>query len=146
MIYALLKALHIVAVTGWIGGLLLQACLLRTLARLPLPLLPDQRSVIGAAVRWEGRLAAPAMLLAWACGLALAGQGLWWMAPWLNVKLALVFALSALHGVQSGSLRRMVDSPVRRPPGWLRHGGAALLCAVAAIVFLVVLKPGSAGG
>lgn len=144
MIYLLLKALHIIAVTTWIGGLLMQAFLLRTVARQPLPLLPDERSVIGAAVRWDRRLAVPAMLLAWTCGLALASQGHWWMAPWLMLKLALVLALSALHGVQAGSLRRMVGDPVRRPPPWLRHSPVLVLCGVTAIVLLVVLKPGQA--
>ncbi|HEX8614522.1 MAG TPA: CopD family protein [Telluria sp.] len=142
MMYLLLKALHIVAVITWIGGVLMQAFLLRTVARQPLPLLPDERSVIGAAVRWDRRLIVPSMLLAWACGLALAIHGHWWMAPWLSLKLALVVALSAVHGIQAGSLRRMVDSPVRRPAAWLRYGAAVVLCGVTAIVFLVVLKPG----
>lgn len=143
MIYLLLKALHIVAVMTWIGGVLLQAFLLRTVTRRPLPLLPDERSVIGAAVRWDPRLVAPAMLLAWACGLALAGQGQWWMTPWLTMKLALVIAVSALHGIQAGSLRRMIAEPLRRPPAWLGHAAAMVLCGVSAMVFLVVLKPGS---
>lgn len=142
MIYLLLKTLHIVAVMTWVGGVLMQAFLLHTVARQPLPLLPDERSVIGAAVRWDRRLVAPAMLLAWACGLALASQGHWWMMSWLNMKLALVLALSAVHGIASGSLRRMLGNPVRRPAAWLRHASAVVLCGVSAIVFMVVLKPG----
>ncbi|MDQ1831910.1 CopD family protein [Massilia scottii] len=142
MMYLLLKTLHIVAVMTWIGGLLMQAFLLRTVARQPLPLLPDERSVIGAAVRWDRLLIAPAMLLAWACGLALATLGHWWMTPWLSLKMVLVPALSAVHGIQGGSLRRMVDSPARRAPACLRYATAAVLCGVTAIVFLVVLKPG----
>ncbi|NHZ89216.1 hypothetical protein F2P45_09325 [Massilia sp. CCM 8733] len=142
MIYLLLKALYIVAVMTWIGGVLMQAFLLRTVVRQRLPLLPDERSVIGAAVRWDRRLIAPAMLLAWACGLGLASQGHWSMMPWLNLKLALVLALSAVHDIQSGSLRRMLDNPARPPAAWLRHASAVVLCGVSAIVFLVVLKPG----
>ncbi|RSZ57324.1 hypothetical protein HF313_11250 [Massilia atriviolacea] len=141
MIYLILKALHIVAVMTWTGGMLLQACLLRTMAHRPLPLMPDERGVIGAAVRWDRMLIAPAMLLAWACGLALAIRGHWWMTPWLNAKLVLVLALSAVHGMQGGSLRRMLDGPARHPAAWLRHGAAVVLCGVTAIVFLVVLKP-----
>ena len=141
MMYLLLKALHIVALMTWIGGMLAQALLLRTMARLPLPHMPDERGVLGAAVRCDRRLVAPAMLLAWACGLALASYRHWWMAPWLGAKLALVVALSALHGLQSGSLRRMAGDPARRPPALLRHAGAAILAGVAAIVLLVVVKP-----
>jgi uncharacterized membrane protein len=107
-----------------------------------LPLLPNERSVTGAAVRWDRRVTVPAMLIAWTCGLALASQGHWWTATWLSVKLALVIGLSAVHGVQAGSLRRMRDNPVRRPAAWLRYATAIVVGGVAAIVFLVVAKPG----
>lgn len=142
MIYLLLKTPHIVAVMTWIGGVLTQAFLLRTVTCQPLPLLPDERGVIGAAVRWDRRVTVPAMLIAWTCGLALAMQGHWWMTPWLSLKLMLVVALSALHGMQAGSLRRMLDNPVRRPGAWLRHAAVVAPCGVTAIVFLVVVKPG----
>lgn len=142
MIYLLLKTLHIVAVMTWIGGIVLQAFLLRTVARQPLPLLPDERSVIGAAVRWDRRVTVPAMLIAWTCGLALVVQGHWWAATWLSLKLALVIALSGVHGMQAGSLRRLVDNPVRLPPAWLRYAATMVVCGVTAIVFLVVAKPG----
>jgi uncharacterized membrane protein len=141
MMYSLLKALHITALMTWVGGMLMQAFLLRTLARLPLPHMPDERSVLGAAVRWEQRFITPAMLLAWTCGLALASKGHWWMAPWLGVKLALVVGLSVLHGLQSGSLRRMAEQPARRPSALVRHAGPLVLGGAAAIVLLVVLKP-----
>ena len=141
MMYLLLKALHIIALMVWIGGLLMQAFLLRAMARLPLPHMPDERNVISAAARWERRLTTPAMLLAWACGLALASYGHWWTMPWLSLKLVLVVALSALHGFQSGSLRRMAGGGSRHPPALLRHAHVFVLTGVAAIVLLVVLKP-----
>lgn len=141
MIYLLLKALHIVALMTWTAGMLTQAFLLRTLARLPLPHMPDERSVIAAAVRWDRLLIAPAMLLAWACGLALASKGHWWMTPWLSAKLVLVAGLSILHGFLGGSLRRMAGGAPWRPPALLRLAGALVLAGVAAIVLLVVLKP-----
>lgn len=136
MIYLLLKAGHIVALMAWIGGMLAQVLLLRTM-----PPGPPQRQVLGAAARWDRRLVAPAMLLAWACGLALASIGHWFPSPWLIVKLILVVALSALHGVVSGSLRRMAGgTPASSAPS--RHAGAVILAGVTVIVLLVVLKPG----
>lgn len=142
MMVLLIKALHIAAVMTWVGGMLLQAFLLRTVARQSLPFMPEERSMIGAAVRWDRKLIAPAMLLAWACGLALASRGGWWGAAWLIPKIILVIGLSALHGYQSGSLRRMVGETPRRPSMHLRHAIVALACCVAGIVLLVVVKPG----
>ena len=135
MIYLLLKASHIVALTIWIGGMLAQVLLLRTM-----PPGPGLRHVLDAAVRWDRRLVAPAMLLAWACGLALASIGHWFPSPWLSVKLALVVALSALHGAVSGSVRRMAGG-APASSALSRHAETGILAGVTAIVLLVVLKP-----
>lgn len=136
MMYLLLKVAHVAAMIVWIGGLLMQAFLLRTSA-----LHMAERSVIVSAQRWDRQLTVPAMLLAWSCGLALAGMGNWLAAPWLGVKLALVVILSALHGVQGGSLRRMADGQGRGPAPLLRHSLVILLGCMAGIVLLVVVKP-----
>lgn len=138
MIYMLLKALHIIALMAWIGGMLLQVFLSRALAA---GQRPGTRAVLGEAVRWDRWMTTPAMLLAWICGLALANGGQWLGAPWLSVKLVLVVVLSALHGMQSGSLRRMAVDPARHPSARSRRGGTVILGTVAAIVLLVVLKP-----
>lgn len=135
MMYLLLKASHIVALMTWIGGMLAQVLVLRTMAPGPC-----RHHVLDAAVRWDRRLVAPAMLLAWACGLALAGIGHWFSSPWLIAKLVLVVALSAVHGVVSGSVRRMaVGRPASRALS--RHAGVAILAGVTAVVLLVVIKP-----
>jgi putative membrane protein len=136
--YLLLKAVHIIALLAWIGGMLLQVFMSRALAA---GQRPGGGAVIDEAVRWDRWMTTPAMLLAWACGLALANGGQWLGAPWLSVKLVLVVVLSALHGMQSGSLRRMAADPARRPSARSRYGGAVILGTVAAIVLLVVLKP-----
>jgi uncharacterized membrane protein len=139
--YLLLKALHISALMTWIGGMLLQVFLLRTMARQSPRHLVDAPGLLAVAVRWDRRLTAPAMLVAWACGLALASKGGWLGAPWLSVKLALVVALSALHGFQAGWLRRLAGEQARSLPRLLAHSGVASAVVVAAIVLLVVIKP-----
>lgn len=141
MTYLLLKALHIIALVTWIAGMLLQVFMVRTLAARSGDQQPGAAMAIDAAVRWDRWLTTPAMLLAWACGLALANGGQWLGAPWLSAKLVLVVVLSALHGMQSGSLRRMAAEPAHRPAAASRHAGPLTLAAVAAIVVLVVLKP-----
>ncbi|RUQ60899.1 hypothetical protein EJ913_30325 [Azospirillum doebereinerae] len=60
-------------------------------------------------------------------------------SPWLSMKLAFVVALSGLHGMLSGTLRKLARAD--RPsavPGYAQH---ALIVAVVVIVLLVVVKP-----
>jgi len=65
----------------------------------------------------------------------------WFSSRWLMIKLVLVFGLSALHGVQSGVLRRMARSANRSPPAHLLYAAPAILVAIAAIAILAVVKP-----
>ena len=97
--------------------------------------------MIEMVMAWDRKVTTPAMLLAWALGMTMAVQAGWFSSRWLMVKLVLVFGLSALHGVQSGTLRRMARGANRSPPGFLRHSASAILMAIAAIAALAVVKP-----
>ncbi len=141
MIYLWLKALHVAAVMAWLGGQMMLSLLLVSLSEGTAPYLPQERRLMVALRRWDQRVTAPAMGLVWLLGIVMAMHGGWLAAPWLRIKLVLVFALSALHGVQSGTLRRLVKGDAPRPPRFLRWGGAAVLIAAAAIAGLVVVKP-----
>jgi uncharacterized membrane protein len=90
---------------------------------------------------WDRKVTTPAMLLVWALGMTMAVQAGWFSSRWLMIKLVLVFGLSALHGVQSGTLRRMARSANRSPPAHLRYAAPAILVAIAAIAVLAVVKP-----
>ncbi len=141
MDYLWLKALHIAVVMTWVGGMLVAAVTI-TAARSASANGAVERSGILSAVRsWDRAVTAPAMLLAWIVGLTLALKGDWFPAPWLLAKLALVFLLSALHGILSGSLRRLEHADTTSLPALLRHGPAATVITVAVIVVLVVTKP-----
>jgi uncharacterized membrane protein len=113
MTYLLLKAGHVAAVLVWIGGMLAAA-----LAPVP---------------RWDRLVTTPAMLLAFAFGLALATTGGWFPQAWLIGKLAVVLALAALHGVLSGRLRRGLAPP--------RYAAPLIVVAAAVIALLAVVKP-----
>ncbi len=60
----------------------------------------------------------PAMVLTWVLGLWLAWQGGLFSAGWLHAKLALVLALSGVHGYFSGAVRQFGRGPqYRERPG-----------------------------
>jgi putative membrane protein len=140
MIYLLFKTIHIGSVIVWVGGMLLLAFTTSVASRLPPPSQPDERSIVKAAVRWDRSVTAPAMALAWLCGLTIALQGKWFPTPWLLAKLVLVVLLAALHGYQSGSLRRLSAGGVPAAPALRYAPGATLVCMLS-IVALVVFKP-----
>ena len=89
-------------------------------------LAPEQRRAILAFRTWDYLLTTPAMLLVWAVGLALVLWAHWFHSGWLRAKLTLVLVLSALHGIQSGTLRRLAGGEGRSRP----QGGPILVIVV----------------
>ncbi len=81
------------------------------------------------------------MLPVWGLGTVMAVQAGWFSSRWLMLKLVIVFALSALHGVQSGTLRRVSNAPGWKVPAILRYAAPLIVGAVLAIAILVVTKP-----
>ena len=134
MAYLWLKAFHIAAVMVWIGGLLVSSIAVNAV--------PASSSATFAAIRrWERRVTSPAMLLVWILGLALAALADWFPSPWLIAKLVIVLALSALHGMLTGTLRRLADGVDHRPPAFLLFAAPLVVLAAAAVVLLAVVKP-----
>lgn len=142
MDYLWLKALHIVAVVTWIGGILVVGVTLAAVSGAR-----DQQEIATRSAflvhvrRWDQRVTSPAMLLVWIFGLALALTGNWFPQPWLLAKLALVLLLSVQHGVLSGRLRRLAHSQEPSSPASLPYAAAAVVIATFIIVVLVVTKP-----
>lgn len=141
MEYLWFKALHIAAVATWIGGMLAVALTVVALAGKAAEEAADRSTILNAMRQWDRRVTTPAMLLVWSLGLVLAIRGGWSTAPWLLMKLALVLMLSALHGMLSGTLRRLAHADGSPPSIVLRHGPEGILIALLAIVVLVVIKP-----
>jgi uncharacterized membrane protein len=140
--YLWLKALHVAAVLAWTGGLVLLC--VATVALRPatgVVLLPHEQRLYTGILGWERRVTRPTMLAVWALGLALAGVGGWWGAPWLHAKLAVVVGLSGLHGVLAGALRRRQEQPRHALPAWMAWAPALALAGMATVAVLVVLKP-----
>ncbi|CCE08821.1 conserved membrane hypothetical protein [Bradyrhizobium sp. STM 3843] len=141
MIYLWLKALHVAAVLCWTGGLLAAAVAIAARRALPEAVAPSHRAALAVISRWDRRVTSPAMLVVWGAGLALAMQGQWFGSLWLTLKLGIVLALSALHGVLSGTLRRLAWSEAPMVPSWLKHVPLLVVGSVTAIAVLVVVKP-----
>ena len=139
--YDLLVLLHVSADIVLIVGLLAAAFVLAALSfQNATSLTKDQRMVAG--MRGLHRSATtPALLLAWFCGVWLAVQGGWFHSGWLHVKLVLVLALSALHGLESAALRRAcAPAPVTPARAW-RAAPPLALGALVAVLWLALVKP-----
>jgi putative membrane protein len=139
--YLWLKALHVAAAMGWIGGMLVSSLFISMLVSSSRPPAARKPWMIGIVRSWEQKVTTPAMLLVWAFGMTMAVEAGWFSSRWLMIKLVFVFGLSALHGVQSGVLRRVAQAPNRPPPVSLRYSAPAILVAIAAIAVLAVVKP-----
>ena len=137
-LYPWLKALHVAAAITFVGGVLAASVVLGSLSGGEASL-PEQTRSVQSLRAWNQVVTTPAMLIVWGLGLALALQGGWFSSLWLQAKLALVLVLSAIHGVQSGMLRRLAGGSVLRSHG-LRFFGPLTIGLTVGIAILVITK------
>lgn len=140
MLYLWLKALHIIAVIAWMAALLY----------LPRLFVYHVEAPVGSAQSetfkvMERRLLraimTPALLATWGLGLLLVWQGGWWWSGWLHAKLALVLALSGLHGFLAVCVKRFAADRNTRTSRFYRVLNEGPTVLMILIVILVVLKP-----
>lgn len=129
--YLWLKAAHVACVLVFVGGLFSQS----------LAVAAGSRGDAEMVARWDGRVTVPAMLLVWLSGALLAVEGAWSTSHWLWVKLVVVVALTGLHGVQSGRLRRLRNGAGQQGDTRSFSSMGVVALAVALIAILVVAKP-----
>lgn len=127
--YPWLKALHVASALVFFGGVVSVGVFLHMLTVDS----PEIRTLAASVRRWDHVITTPAMLLVWALGLGIGSAGHWLNAPWLTVKLVFVVVLSAVHGMQSGKLRRICHGASIMP----LH--AALPIAVTSAVVIAIL-------
>jgi protoporphyrinogen IX oxidase len=138
--YEWIKAFHIIAVIAWMAGMLY------------LPRLFVYHSVAepgsGQSETFkvmERRLLKaiinPAMIATWVLGLWLAWDGNWYMSHWLAAKVALVLAMSAVHGFFVRWVNDFAHDRNRHPQKFYRIVNEVPTILMIFIVFLVVLKP-----
>ena len=134
------KALHIVAVISWMAGMFY----------LPRLFVYHVDAAPGSAQSetfklMERRLLRiivnPAMIVVWLSGLWMAYAGGFFQAPWLHAKLALVLAMSALHGYFAGLVKTFAADQNVRSARFYRVLNEIPPVLMAIIVVLVVVKP-----
>src|SRR5258705_13556075 len=103
--YLWLKAFHIIAVIAWMAGMLYMPrlfvyhCDAEPGSKQSETFKVMERRLLHAIIN-------PAMVATWVLGLWLAYDGGLYGASWLQWKLALVVAMSAVHGFFVGCVRR----------------------------------------
>lgn len=138
--YLWVKAFHVIAVISWMAGMLY------------LPRLFVYHVEAGPGTRrsemlkvMERRLLRaiinPAMTASWVIGLWLAWRIHGFQGGWLHAKLALVLAMSALHGYFSRTVRELAEDRHARSARHWRIVNEAVTILMIGIVILVIVKP-----
>jgi putative membrane protein len=139
-LYPWLKAAHVIAVIAWMAGMLYLPRLFVYHAESE----PGSRQSETFKVM-ERRLLTmiinPAMAATWILGLWLAWDGGWFSSPWLQVKIALVVILSAVHGLFTGSVRAFAEDRNTRSQRFYRMINEVPTVLMIGIVILVIVKP-----
>ncbi len=138
--YPWLKAVHVIAVISWMAGMLyLPRLFIYHCEAAPGSEMSETFKVM------EQRLLRiiinPAMIVTWGIGLWLAWQGGYFSAGWLHAKLALVLALSGVHGYFAGAVRRFGEDRNTVPARRWRLWNEVPTVLMIGIVILVVVKP-----
>jgi putative membrane protein len=138
--YLWVKAAHVIAVISWMAGMLYLPRLFIYHCDAPAGSAQSETFKV-----MEQRLLRviinPAMVLTWVLGLWLAWQGGLFGAGWLHAKLALVIALSGVHGYFSAAVRRFAADANTIPQRTWRIWNEVPTLLMIAIVILVVVKP-----
>ncbi|MBI5261891.1 MAG: protoporphyrinogen oxidase HemJ [Bradyrhizobium sp.] len=138
--YLWIKALHVIAIISWMAGMLY----------LPRLFIYHCEAEIGSKQSetfkvMERRLLKviinPAMILAWLLGLYLAWSGHWLASGWLHVKLALVIALSAVHGFYARWVKDFAADRNKYSQKFYRIINEIPTILMIAIVIMVIVKP-----
>lgn len=138
--YDWLKALHIISVIAWMAGLLY---LPRLMVYHAAAAKGSEQSETFKVMerRLLNVIMTPAMIATWVFGLALALTGGWFGAAWFHAKLALVVAMSVLHGLMSGWVGQFATDSNTRSQKFYRIINEIPTIGLILIVILVVIKP-----
>lgn len=139
--YDVLKALHVVSVIFWMAGMLYLPRLF-VYHHTATPGGELETALLKQETNLNRIIMGPALLAVWlfailmiAANPALLGQG------WFHAKLALVIALSGVHGFYSASAKRFAKGERPRSEKFWRILNEVPAIAAIVIVLLAVVKP-----
>lgn len=133
MTHQWLNVIHLIAGMVWLGGLLLMAVVVVACS---LGKNSGDNALIGYVRRWSRSVTSPAMLILWACGIAMIVSHGGGIPLWLIIKILVLIFLSGLHGMLSASLRRLAGGETARSNPIVRHAPYIILVAAALVVIL----------
>ena len=136
--YLLIKCTHLASVVVWMGVMIFIPAVMESLRSL------QDEARLGAArlVRtWYRGVGSVAMIGTWIFGITLMVMGGWTFSSWMVAKIAVVLALSALHGFISGQFRQLATDSSFELGGWPTVVTICELLALLLVLALVVLKP-----
>jgi putative membrane protein len=140
--YDWMRALHIIAVIAWMAGMLIYPRLLvYRLEGLGNPGL--EAAMDAAAQKTRVIILNPTMVIAWLLGIGLASSNFSYYAaqPWFWAKVALVLALSAVHGYLIGLGRKVAAGQRPIEPRRLRMLNELPMVIAIFAVIMVVVQP-----
>jgi putative membrane protein len=139
-VYEWIKALHVIAVIAWMAGMLylprlfVYHCEAEPGSRQSETFKVMERRLLRAIIN-------PAMIATWLLGLGLAWQGGWFGSHWLQTKIVLVLALSAIYGLLARWVRDFAADRNRNSQKFYRVINEIPAVLMVGIVILAVVKP-----
>ena len=138
--YLWLKAFHVVAVIAWMAGMLYLPRLMVYHAETAVGT-PQSETFKVMERRLLKGIINPAMAATWLLGLYLAYDAGFFKMGWLHAKLALVLAMSGVHGYLSGQVRKFANDQRPHDARHYRIVNEIPTVLLIAIVILVIVKP-----
>jgi putative membrane protein len=139
-LYLWFKAIHVMAIIAWMAGMLYLPRLFVYHSRAE-PGSQQSETFKVMERRLLRGITTPAMIAAWALGLWMVYDGGWISAHWLHVKLALVVALSGLHGALARWTADFAADRNRHSERFYRVVNEVPAVLMIGIVIMVVIKP-----
>jgi putative membrane protein len=139
-LYPWFKAFHVMAVISWMAGMLylprlfVYHCGAEKGSRQSETFKVMERRLLRGIIN-------PAMVASWALGLWMVYDGGWISAHWLHLKLLLVVALSAIHGMLVRWTLDFAADQNRHSERFYRIINEVPAVLMVGIVIMVVIKP-----
>ena len=138
--YEWIKAVHVVAVISWMAGMLYLPRLMVYHAEAQTGSIQSETFKIMERRLLKG-IINPAMILTWIAGLYLAWSAFAFKGGWLHGKIAMVFALSGIHGYLVGRVRAFAEDRNDKTARFYRIINEVPAVLMVLIVILVIVKP-----